>query len=484
MKKVCLLLLVTTVAICGFTQTKKNAGLFAGKASKPKLINPEGKTPFPYAHFVNKGFEDKSGILWFGSSEGVYRYDGNLFTLFEEMDGTDVRSKMNSLTNITQDRIGNVWFGAVGAAIRFNGKAFESIKMPSNSIAGYFGISESGNSKRNLWDETPEVKVFPDIAGNVWFFSGCNVFRHNEKTGLAEHTGLGYYMKNVIAPYDSVRRDYTIHTVYQDRIGGLWFTASGCQTAKNEAYRLFGGWAGNKCILNQCNQDLKQASDVVAHNKHIASNFSKLSLWETHNTFSFTCCMEDRDGNMWFGTDRDGVYRYDVKGVSLDPSTAHTRNDHYFITRFTLNDQLSKSYIEKIHQDQSGRIWFGTGPQSNFQGDGVFCYNPNSPQKNGTPVVKHYTTADGLCSKSPFSNNVIMSFADDNSGKVWFGGDGGLSYFDGKKFVSLLKKDGLTDDHVGFIIKDNKGRIWLGTWNLGLYSFDGKTMKCFTESNS
>lgn len=480
MKKTVLLLMVSLATFCGYTQNRlkqQNATTSAGTGGRPKLVNPESKTPFPYAHFVEHGLEDNAGNLWFTTSEGIYRYDGSSFTLFEEMDGVDVRSKMSSKVNIAKDSSGNIWFGNIGTAIHFNGHTFKSIKMPSNSVSEFFGIAESGTKKRNLWDDIPEALVFPDRSGTVWFFSGCDVFRYNETTGAAELTGLSYYMKNVIAPYDSIRKDYTIQLVYQNSKGDLWFCAKGCQTPKNESYRLFGDWASNPCILNHCKHNLSQPNDEAAHIKQISANFATLTIGHTGKTFAFTCCMEDRDGSMWFGSDHEGAYRYDVKEVS-----SGSASNGCFVTRFTTNDQLSKSAITTIFQDRTGKIWFGTAPKVNFQGNGVFCFDPSAMQKSNVPILKHFTTRDGLCNKSPFSNNVINVITEDNLGKIWFGGDGGVSNYDGKKIITFSTKEGMADDHIGFLLKDKKGKIWLGTWNLGLYCYDGKSMKCFTES--
>ncbi|MCW3121202.1 MAG: histidine kinase, partial [Flavipsychrobacter sp.] len=207
----------------------------------------------------------------------------------------------------------------------------------------------------------------------------------------------------------------------------------------------------------------------VLHNKEIGASFTKVTLRYTNNSFAYTSIIEDKDGNIWFGTLHNGVYRCDGNG---------------YIDQFTNADALSKSSVSTIYEDRTGKIWFGTiTNDSSFRGHGVFRYDPLT-SKTIAPSLAHFTAKDGLCSKGTFSNSSVTCITEDNNGRIWFGGDGGVSYYNGKGFTSFIEKDGMGNYPVKCFVTDRSGFLWLGTWDLGLYRYDGKSFTCFTENAS
>src|SRR4051812_40126628 len=105
MIRICLLLLSTAFTLSCHGQNRasqKSTAQSASDAGKPKIINPERKTPFPYNHFVSCGIQDKNGNFWFGTSDGIYRYDGKLFTNYRIINGLNV----DRVSRILEDRAG------------------------------------------------------------------------------------------------------------------------------------------------------------------------------------------------------------------------------------------------------------------------------------------------------------------------------------------------------------------------------------------
>jgi len=153
---------------------------------------------------------------------------------------------------------------------------------------------------------------------------------------------------------------------------------------------------------------------------------------------SFWDVLEDRKGNLWFGTRDSGVYRFNGKSFQ----------------HFTTREGLASNYgAIHLYEDKAGNIWFGTVR-------GAYRYDGKS--------LRNFTTKDGLPS------NDINTILEDKTGKLWFGTRGDLSVYDGKTFTVLKNKEGKTFTNVWSIIEDKKGSIWFGDVD-GLWRYDGRT---------
>ena len=152
---------------------------------------------------------------------------------------------------------------------------------------------------------------------------------------------------------------------------------------------------------------------------------------------SFWDVLEDRKGNLWFGTRDSGVYHYNGKSFQ----------------HFTTREGLANNRIMAIYEDRAGIIWFGTG-------GGVSRYDGKS--------FRNFTTKEGL------SNNDLTTIMEDKTGKLWFGTRGEPCFYDGKTFTVLKNKDGKAFNNVWSIIEDKKGSIWFCDVD-GLWRYDGST---------
>lgn len=468
-KQICTLLLLTVFAFPFFGQNKVPQGSAirsTSDAGKPKLINPEGKTPFPYNHSVDKGVLDKTGNLWFGTSDGIYRYDGKLFANYRVMDGLHV----DHVSSMLEDKAGNIWFSALCGIVRYEPSASLSIGTPLFTSIKI----RAGNSNGSLADIRDNIDVsdarnmvtqmMEDRNGAIWFCVGYNVYRTDGKSVAAITTSVADFLKNEKVQYHCANpHDFGICGIYEDKQGNILISTMACSCGPNVTYRLDGRRANHPCILNSCKHDLRNQQENVAHYKEIAASFSKISNEEGNTKIAFSTVLEDKSGNVWVGSD-SGVYRYD--GI------------HF--THFTKNDILSKSVVNTIFEEKNGNIWFGTGESAHFQGNGVFRYEPSA--RPGSTSITQFTTKDGLCNNGPFKNNIISAILEDNTGKLWVSGNGGACYYNGQGFTNLTQKDGFAEQPVNCIVKDKAGNMWFGTWELGLYRYDGKSLICFTES--
>lgn len=223
---------------------------------------------------------------------------------------------------------------------------------------------------------------------------------------------------------------------------------------------------------------------------------------------SIISILQDKNNNYWFGTDGEGVYRYDGKSL----------------IQFTEKDGLPDNQIQSIQEDKSGNIWFGTGgfgvsrfdgqtfttfankesPQSGnsseknlkiepddlwfHAGGGVYLYNSNS--FNYLPLPK--TDLDNKYSQSP-SNRLgpygVYCILKDKKGNLWFGtqtmgvcrydarlpasagSDGNNTVGQGKSFTWLNEK-GLNGPAVLALFEDKNGTLWFGNNGNGLFRYD------------
>lgn len=154
---------------------------------------------------------------------------------------------------------------------------------------------------------------------------------------------------------------------------------------------------------------------------------------------SFWDVLEDRKGNLWFGTKDSGVYYYNGKSFQ----------------HFTTKDGLASNQAFHIYEDKTGNIWFGA---SRYDGKSF----------------RTFTTKDG------FLSNSIRLILQDKTGKLWFGAGGNTLIYDGKTFTTLTNKDGKAFKNVGCIIEDKKGNILFSDVD-GLWRYDGSTFTKISE---
>lgn len=115
----------------------------------------------------------------------------------------------------------------------------------------------------------------------------------------------------------------------------------------------------------------------------------------------------------------------------------------YDFRNYNVEDGLAQSQVLSMCQDRYGNIWFGTNA------GGVSKYDGNK--------FVSYTENDSLI------NNVVYSIAEIKNGNLLFGANGGLSVFDGKKFKNFTDKNGLSHNRVFKVCEDHEGTVWIGT---------------------
>ncbi|MFN5183543.1 MAG: two-component regulator propeller domain-containing protein [Bacteroidota bacterium] len=414
-------------------------------------------------NYVWSIFEDKRGNLWFGTAGGgVTKYDGKSFTHYTEKEGLS-----NVVLAILEDNSGNLWFGTNGGTgvIKYNGNCVDDIingtnlykhkpqdlkknKKEIDKSFTHYTINE-GLSNNNIWS------IIEDKSGNLWFgTSGGGVSKFDGKsfTNYTEKEGLG---------------NNDVRSIFEDKSGNIWFGTYGGGVSK---------YNGNCVddIINGTNLYKHKNKDLTKSKKDLIKYFMNYTEKEGLSSNYVRSILEDKSGNLWFGTNKGGVNKYDGNCIDdiINKTNLYQHNQQDLrknkkdliksFTQFTEKEGLSSNHVLPILEDKSGNLWFGTS------GGGVCKYNGNS--------FVHYTEKEGL------SYYVIRAIVEDKNGNIWLGtSGGGVCKYDGKSFTNYTKKEGLGSNVVFSILEDKSGNLWFGTSGEGVSRFDGKTFTNFKE---
>ena len=163
--------------------------------------------------------------------------------------------------------------------------------------------------------------------------------------------------------------------------------------------------------------------------------------------------LQDKVGNLWFGTTGDGVYKYDGRSF----------------TQFTAKNGLNSNSVNHMLEDKDGKIWIGTEAGLVLYNGKTFA-NIQIPLRKNMPANKFQNTRD------------VFSIIQAKSGKLWFATIDGVYIYDGKTFTPFIISEGAggyrnSNNNVEYILEDKVGHFWFGgRGNEGVYRYDGKSM--------
>lgn len=413
---------------------------------------------------VNTIAEDNSGQLWFGTSSGVSRYDGESFTTFTTQDGL----ADNRVSSVTEQSSGHLWFGTWGGGVsRYDRESFTTF-----------------TTQDGLADNIVHAAA-ADSSGNLWFGTDKGISRYDGESFTT-------FTSNIQNDPEVPDEENWVRSILIDRLGRVWFGTwgKGVSRIEGDSFGFFfttrNGLAENwvSSIFEDTSGQLWFGTWGGGVSRYDGKSFTTFTTQDSLGSDWVPSIFEDASGQLWFLS--DGLKRY-KDGVFIPftiPDRLSDLPDQIFedgaskiwwfvtdeevsrfdgessITRFPIQDGLVGQNINSILEDSSGHVWFCT------DSTGVSCFDG----ENWTT----YTTVDGLVS------NKVGEILQDRSGQLWFATNNGVSRYDGESFTTLTTRDGLAHNRVETIYEDRSGNMWFGTWGGGVSRYDGESFTTFT----
>lgn len=452
-------------------------------------------------------FQDSAGFLWFGTEDGLNRYDGYNLTVYKQDPRNPGSLSHNRILAIHEDSFGDVWIGTLGGLNKYERKtdSFTHYTVDPNDP---FSISHNAiwtiyeDQHRTLWigtlggglnqflreseqflhyrhesgnasslSDDAVLSIYADQTGRLWIGTANGLNRFDYQNRQFRH-----YLANPADP-TSLSHNY-ISSLCEDLSGKLWIgTANGLnvfdpQTEQIRRYYTNPAQADSlsanavSSLVQDRNGELwigtlggginrfyPETDQFIRYQSlpHDSVSLSQNDVWTIY---------EDRSGVLWFGTLGGGVNVLNRKGEQFtyyqyDPNNSFS---------------LSNNDVRAIYEDQAGQLWVGTleglnrlDPQT---GD-VTRYQAN-PQQPGS-----------------LSYNAVWSVYEDHEQNLWIGTLGGLNRFDRatETFTSYLPDSqnpfSISYHKIGPMYEDSSGALWIGTLGGGLNAFDRETEQFF-----
>lgn len=406
--------------------------------------------------------QDSRGFMWFGTENGLSRFDGYSFKNFMPVPGDSTSLGNRYIYALYEDSRQVLWVGTEDGIYIYNSELEQFSRF---SITAEDGTSVSSHIN----------SIREDKEHNIWFSSLTQgvFFYHREKEVLRN------YRHDPDNP-NSLSTDINL-AMYIDRQNVVWVAPQ----RKNG-------------VLNRYDRTLDRFVQLPLHAENM--DMSDIGVY---------AMLEDSDHNFWVGTWENGLCKLDRNTGKLQPFLApggvngvshiheiteyqpdillvgsddglaifHTKtHETELMTASELKSStLSDKFIYPVYKDKEGGLWVGT-----YYG-GVNYAPPLKGNITGYSHSKYRNSVGG---------DIVSCFAEDKHGHIWIGSDdGGLSRFDpkSKTFVNYMPergKNSLSYHNIHALCFDDD-KLWIGTYSGGLNRLDLKTghFKHYTSSS-
>lgn len=452
-------------------------------------------------------YQTHDGYLWLGTGEGLARFDGVRFHLFNKNNTPGIKDNRVNVLLETMDN--TLWIGTRGGLIRYENNRFHTFttkdglkqdviyaltEHPDHSL--WIGCQEKGiNVYKNRAFQPPpitgdkDVYDIPDVRAmcfdaqqTLWVGGKNGLFHiHDGKRELIKVKGLphAFFVKSLLATPS----------------GDVWIGtgSNGLLLYRDNRFTLFANHEGLRSeMINRLLTD-RDGNTWIATESGGLSRFrdgkiQTLSEKDGLSNDSVQSIYEDREGNLWVATysglnrlmdgkfttytEKEGlldnvtwtIYQDSRKHLWITTNKGLNRYTNRQFTPFREEHGFSSNYPSCTWEDRKGNIWVGT------YDNGVNRYTDGK--------VTQYGKAHGL----PVLH--IRAVFEDSKGNLWVGTyGGGLCKFENGRFKTMTTKDGLSSDYIFVIAEDHKGRLWLGTDFGGVNVMDGDTITAYTTKD-
>lgn len=323
-------------------------------------------------------FQDSEGYIWLGTNDGLNRYNGYEFKIYNYEEYQNSISH-NGITDITEDKYGNIWVNTVSGVNKINKK--------TEKISNYTEIN--GKIKE---DSTTEIIVTKDNNILVGTYEGLNIYNAKEDR-----------FDIILEQKDGILSS-CIYSIDEDINGNIWigtelglnklskdFKVLETYTSESEIYNIFCDdengfvWAGS---------DSSGLLKIDTKTKEVTQYINDIEDENSIPANQVGAIIRDSKGNLWVGT-TNGLARYNEKNDSFDVY----KNKVYDKNSLVYND------VRSIIEDREGVLWVGT-----YSGISIFDTESS---------IKYYNA--GLDDGYLLSENMVHGIYEDDEGYLWIG---------------------------------------------------------------
>jgi ligand-binding sensor domain-containing protein/signal transduction histidine kinase len=404
--------------------------------------------------------KDSRGFMWFGTQDGVNRYDGHNFNVYKPSIKDTFSLHGVNIAGLVEDLDGNIWIGTE-----------EGLNCFERTTEHFVLIATE--AQKSIKRRT--APFFAD-ASELWYLrEGDGILTYNFKSKKHKLVASTTY---ITQDFDYI--DWTTKTPF----GDIWMTKPRGIVRYSISQKKYFHYFINSS-KNQLGPEMG-INCVYVDKQNIAwlgSEQGLIRLDYLNNTFvvfkesaskqkvgSIFSISAEINGKLWIGTDRNNIWNFDPTNQELSIAAIP------FVTPRPLSDYE----IKRIYVDNRNLIWANTDP------DGMLKIVPN------VPVFQKIADAPELPENRRWPNYSVRSMAQDAEGNIWVGTEGGIVVLDDitrtVKARYLIKTESATmpaHNTLKYILRDKKDRMWVGTFG-GVYAFNAitKTFKLVAFDNN
>ncbi|HEY4365656.1 MAG TPA: two-component regulator propeller domain-containing protein [Steroidobacteraceae bacterium] len=346
------------------------------------------------------------GYFWVGTQEGLARFDGVRFTVFDRRNTPAITNSM--ITALRADSHGRLWVGTSAGLVVLEHGTFRRFVSDARLSATFIYAITEGRS------------------GNLWFATEAGLYRFDGSNSIVR-TAFAEGLDNA-----------SIRVVHEDRHGALWVA-----TAVDGLYRIVGSHvepvvlsaAEPRQAVTAMHEDSDGTLWFGTDKSHLyRSSGAAFVPVETGGGIGggIRALYRDRDGNLWIGSMSGGLVR--MRGNNF--------------AALEMGD-LSTTDVRALREDAEGSLWVGS------YGGGVTRLRDGKFTPIGIP--------EGL------PGNLSWTIAPAADGGVWIGTDAGLSHYAHGHVEYLAKRFGLENIRVRTVLQARDGALWFGTQGRGAW---------------